>query len=101
MSDWATLSPSPTKTNLEVAESAEVPASMGWQKPWCAFAVNRDAPFELPIGTFRNCGDGRRLPKSLLAYLTGACHGSHNMNWMACDVEFTDEFGEWWEHLIA
>ena len=18
------------------------------------------------------------------------------MNWMACDVEFTDEFGDWW-----
>jgi hypothetical protein len=23
------------------------------------------------------------------------------MNWMACDVEFTDEFGEWWDHLTA
>lgn len=23
------------------------------------------------------------------------------MNWMACNVEFTDEFGEWWDHLSA
>ena len=23
------------------------------------------------------------------------------MNWMACDVEFTDEFGDWWDHLAA
>ncbi len=23
------------------------------------------------------------------------------MNWMACDVEFTDEFGDWWDHLTA
>jgi hypothetical protein len=23
------------------------------------------------------------------------------MNWMACDVEFTDEFGDWWGHLTA
>lgn len=21
------------------------------------------------------------------------------MNWMACDVEFTDEFGDWWDRL--
>jgi len=23
------------------------------------------------------------------------------MNWMACDAEFTDEFGNWWDHLTA
>jgi hypothetical protein len=23
------------------------------------------------------------------------------MNWMACEVEFTDEFGEWWAGLAA
>jgi hypothetical protein len=23
------------------------------------------------------------------------------MNWMACEVEFTDEFGEWWNGLTA
>jgi hypothetical protein len=23
------------------------------------------------------------------------------MNWMACEVEFTDEFGEWWSRLAA
>jgi len=23
------------------------------------------------------------------------------MNWMACEVEFTDEFGEWWSGLAA
>jgi len=23
------------------------------------------------------------------------------MNWMAWDVEFTDEFGNWWDHLAA
>ena len=23
------------------------------------------------------------------------------MNWMACEVEFTDEFGEWWDGLAA
>jgi hypothetical protein len=23
------------------------------------------------------------------------------MNWMACDVEFTDEFGEWWGDLSS
>jgi hypothetical protein len=23
------------------------------------------------------------------------------MNWMACEIEFTDEFGEWWDHLTA
>jgi hypothetical protein len=23
------------------------------------------------------------------------------MNWMACDVEFTDEFGDWWDRLTA
>lgn len=23
------------------------------------------------------------------------------MNWMACDVEFTDEFGDWWDRLDA
>jgi len=23
------------------------------------------------------------------------------MNWMACNVEFTDEFRDWWDHLTA
>jgi hypothetical protein len=23
------------------------------------------------------------------------------MNWMACEVEFTDEFGAWWDGLAA
>ena len=23
------------------------------------------------------------------------------MNWKACEVEFTDEFGEWWSGLAA
>jgi hypothetical protein len=23
------------------------------------------------------------------------------MNWMACEVEFTDEFGEWWDGLTS
>jgi hypothetical protein len=23
------------------------------------------------------------------------------MNWMACEVEFTDEFGAWWDGLNA
>ena len=23
------------------------------------------------------------------------------MNWMACNIEFTDEFGEWWDYLTA
>jgi hypothetical protein len=23
------------------------------------------------------------------------------MNWMACEIEFTDEFGEWWDDLTA
>lgn len=30
-----------------------------------------------------------------------ACHPRHNMSWMACDVEFTDEFGDWWESLSS
>jgi hypothetical protein len=23
------------------------------------------------------------------------------MNWMACEIEFTDEFGEWWDGLTS
>ena len=23
------------------------------------------------------------------------------MNWTACEVEFADEFGEWWDRLAA
>jgi hypothetical protein len=31
----------------------------------------------------------------------GTCLRWHNMNWTACPVAFTDEFGDWWDDLTA